>query len=97
MRGRWKKPEPKIPQNNSTAWLRKGGQDLFYNLKPVGHLGNCPSPWLAPMPKELGVRVFDMDETFSAEKGADRCNFPRKENAGSAERTAKTPSTLVEA
>jgi hypothetical protein len=42
-------------------------------------------------------RVFDMDETFSAEKGADRCNFPRKENAGSAERTAKTPSTLVEA
>jgi hypothetical protein len=49
------------------------------------------------MPKEPGVRVFDMDETFSAEKGADRCNFPRKENAGSAERTAKTPSTLVEA
>jgi hypothetical protein len=55
------------------------------------------SPWLAPMPKELGVRVFDMDETFSAEKVADRCNFPRKESAGSAEGTAKTPSSLVEA
>ena len=53
------------------------------------------SPWLAPMPKELGVRVFDMDETFSAEKVADRCNFPRKESAGSAERAA--PSSLVEA
>ena len=53
------------------------------------------SPWLAPMPKELGVRVFDMDETFSAEKVVDRCNFPRKESAGSAERAA--PSSLVEA
>jgi NTE family protein len=55
------------------------------------------SPWLAPMPKELGVRVFDMDESFSAEKVADRCNFPRKEPAGFAERTAKTPPTLVQA
>jgi NTE family protein len=54
------------------------------------------SPWLAPMPKELGVRVFDMDETFSAEKVVDRCNFPRKESAGSTERAAKTPSSLVE-
>ncbi|MFZ1148113.1 MAG: patatin-like phospholipase family protein [Xanthobacteraceae bacterium] len=54
------------------------------------------SPWLAPMPKELGVRVFDMDETFSAEKVADRCNFSRKESAGSDERAAKTPSSLVE-
>jgi len=43
------------------------------------------------------VRVFDMEKTSSAEKVAERCNFPRKENAGSAERTAKTPSTLVEA
>jgi NTE family protein len=55
------------------------------------------SPWLAPMPKELGVRVFDMDETFSAGKDADRCNLPPKENAGSTERTAQTPSTLVNA
>jgi hypothetical protein len=47
------------------------------------------------MPKELGVRVFDMDETFSAEKVVDRCNFPRKESAGSTERAAKTPSSLV--
>jgi hypothetical protein len=49
------------------------------------------------MPKDLGVRVFDMDESFSAEKVADRCNFPRKEPAGFAERTAKTPPTLVQA
>jgi NTE family protein len=55
------------------------------------------SPWLAPMPKELGVRVFDMDQTSSAEKAADRCNFPPKEDAGSTERTAKTPSTPVNA
>jgi NTE family protein len=55
------------------------------------------SPWLAPMPKELGVRVFDMDETFSAENAADRGDFPHKGNAGSAERTAKKPSKLVEA
>jgi hypothetical protein len=55
------------------------------------------SPWLVPMPKELGVRVFDMDETFSAEKDADRCNLPPKENAGSTERTAQTPSRLVNA
>jgi NTE family protein len=25
------------------------------------------SPWLSPMPKELGVRVFDLSETFSSE------------------------------
>ncbi|HEX4237362.1 MAG TPA: DUF3734 domain-containing protein [Xanthobacteraceae bacterium] len=49
------------------------------------------SPWLAPMPK--GVRVFDMDESFSAE----RCNFPPKENADRPNWTAKTPSTLVNA
>jgi hypothetical protein len=49
------------------------------------------------MPKELGVRVFDMDENSSAERLADRCNFPPKENAGSTERTAKTSSTLVNA
>jgi len=55
------------------------------------------SPWLAPMPKELGVRVFDMDQTFSAEKAADCCNFPPKEDAESTERTAKTPSTPVNA
>jgi NTE family protein len=51
------------------------------------------SPWLAPMPKELGVRVFDMDESFSAE----RCNFPPKENADRPTWTAKTPSTLINA
>jgi NTE family protein len=53
------------------------------------------SPWLSPMPKELGVRVFDLNETFSAEKAADRCNLPPKENAESTERTAKAPPTLV--
>ena len=53
------------------------------------------SPWLAPMPRELGVRVFDMDETFSPEKVSDRNNLPHKENAGSAEHSAKTGSTLV--
>ncbi len=55
------------------------------------------SPWLAPMPKELGVRVFDMDQAFSAEKAADRRDFPPKEDAESTERTAKTPSTPVNA
>ncbi len=25
------------------------------------------APWLAPMPKELGVRVFDLCQSFSAE------------------------------
>lgn len=54
------------------------------------------SLWLAPMPKELGVRVFT-GEVFSAENVADRRNFPHKESAAAAERTAKTPSTLVEA
>ena len=54
------------------------------------------SPWLAPMAKELGVRVFDIDEAFSAEQAAEHYDFPRKKNAGSAERTAKAPSTLVE-
>jgi NTE family protein len=55
------------------------------------------SPWLAPMPKELGVRVFNMGETFSAENVADRRNFPHMEKAAAAQRTAKTPSTLLEA
>jgi NTE family protein len=54
------------------------------------------SPWLAPMPKELGVRVFNMGETFSAENVADRRNLPHMEKAAVAERTAKTPSTLLE-
>jgi NTE family protein len=55
------------------------------------------SPWLAPMPKELGVRVFDMDEAFTADNASDRCNFPRKEGAGSTAGTTKAPSTLAEA
>ena len=53
------------------------------------------SPWLAPMPKELGVRVFNMDEDFPAENVADRPNFSHKGCGGG--RTAKTPSTLAEA
>ena len=55
------------------------------------------SPWLAPMPKELGVRVFNMDEDFPAENVADRPNFSHKADAAAAERSAKTPSTLAEA
>ena len=55
------------------------------------------SPWLAPMPKELGVRVFNMDEDFPAENVADCPNFSHKADAAAAERTAKTPSTLAEA
>ncbi len=35
------------------------------------------APWLAPMPKELGVRVFDLRESFSAE-----CErYPQAESA----------------
>jgi len=41
------------------------------------------------------VWVFDIDRAFSTEQVAERCDFPRKQNAGSAERRAKTPSTLV--
>ncbi len=35
------------------------------------------APWLAPMPKELGVRVFDLYESFSAECG----RYPQAESA----------------
>ena len=38
------------------------------------------SPWLAPMPKELGVRVFDMRETFSAESESRSSGSSRTES-----------------
>ena len=61
----------------------------------TGAIALRASPWLAPMPKELGVRVFNMDEDFPAENVADRPNFSHKGCGGG--RTAKTPSTLAEA
>jgi hypothetical protein len=30
------------------------------------------APWLAPMPKELGVRVFDLRETCAFDSDAER-------------------------
>jgi hypothetical protein len=43
------------------------------------------------------VRVLDIKEAFSAEKVDGRHTLPREEDAKSAERWAKTRSTLIEA
>jgi hypothetical protein len=53
------------------------------------------SPWLAPMPKELGVRVFDMGETFSAECSRHSNAMTQAESAAASQpRAEPTPKRL---
>jgi NTE family protein len=55
------------------------------------------SPWLAPMPKELGVRVFDMGETFSAEFGRHSNAMTQAESAAASQPRAEPTPKLLEA
>jgi NTE family protein len=55
------------------------------------------SPWLAPMPKELGVRVFDMGETFSPECGRHGNATTRAESTAANEPRADSTPKLLEA
>jgi NTE family protein len=54
------------------------------------------SPWLAPMPKELGVRVFDMHETFSVGCEGDHGSPLTESTAANQPQSERTPR-LVEA
>jgi len=53
------------------------------------------SPWLAPMPKDLGVRVFDMAELFAAEGKRYGTELSRTASPGEPQPTAEP--RLVEA
>jgi len=53
------------------------------------------SPWLAPTPKELGVRVFDMRESFTAEPSHQRSDRLRAENAQANDLKTPTLPKLV--
>jgi len=53
------------------------------------------SPWLAPMPKDLGIRVFDVAELFAAEGKRYRTELPRTASPGEPQPTAEP--RLVEA
>jgi NTE family protein len=53
------------------------------------------SPWLAPIPKELGVRVFDMRESFTAEPSHQRSDCLRAENAQASDLKTPTLPKLV--
>jgi NTE family protein len=55
------------------------------------------APWLAPMPKELGVRVFDMHETFSAEREGYSSQMPQAENPAASEPRPEPTPRLVKA
>jgi hypothetical protein len=55
------------------------------------------SPWLAPMPKELGVRVFDLRETFSAERARDNNELPQTESTAPSQPRSEPTPRLVEA
>ena len=53
------------------------------------------SPWLAPMPKDLGIRVFDVAELFAAEGKRYGTELPRTASPGEPQPTAEP--RLVEA
>jgi NTE family protein len=55
------------------------------------------SPWLAPMPKELGVRVFDLRETFSAERERPNNKLPQTESTAPSQPRSDPTPRLVEA
>jgi NTE family protein len=55
------------------------------------------SPWLAPMPKELGVRVFDLRETFSTERARDNNELPQTESTAPSQPRSEPTPRLVEA
>ena len=54
-------------------------------------------PWLAPMPKELGVRVFDLRETFSAERERPNNKLPQTESTAPSQPRSDPTPRLVEA
>jgi NTE family protein len=51
------------------AWMEKRWQQGTTDARTVLHA----SPWLAPMPKELGVRVFDVPSVVAACRGSCQC------------------------
>jgi NTE family protein len=55
------------------------------------------SPWLGPMPKELGVRVFDMRETFSAECERYSNELPQTESTAARQARPEPAPRLIEA
>jgi NTE family protein len=55
------------------------------------------SPWLAPMPKELGVRIFDMRQTFSAECERYSNELPQTESTAAAQAPPKPAPRPIEA
>lgn len=55
------------------------------------------SPWLAPTPKELGVRVFDLREPFSAERPRDNNELPQTESTAPSQPQSEPKPKLVKA
>ena len=55
------------------------------------------SPWLAPTPKELGVRVFDLHEPFSAECDDTNNESPHTESTASGQLQPEQTPPLVKA
>jgi len=53
------------------------------------------SPWLAPTPKELGVRVFDLHEPFSAECEDTNNESPHTESTASGQLQPERSPPLV--
>jgi hypothetical protein len=47
------------------------------------------SPWLAPMPKDLGIHVFDVAELFAAEGKRYGTELPRTASPGEPQPTAE--------
>jgi hypothetical protein len=52
---------------------------------------------LAPMPKELGVRVFDLCETFSAECERANNELPQTESTAPSQPRSEPTPRLIEA